>query len=146
MDEPTAKDLKYLRFASAGAAIFSTCVRAQYMAILLDDHGFVSGVGYNGAAHGMVHCSDGGCPRAHAEVPDPGYTDCISLHAEQNALLHGGGVVMYVNGTPCFTCAKLIANAGIRRLVFLYDLARDWPKSEAYLEGCGVVLVPVEDL
>lgn len=54
---------------------------------------------------------------------------CIrSLHAEQNALLQAAsigvpceGATMYVTCQPCNTCAKMIINAGITRVIYEGD-------------------------
>ena len=50
---------------------------------------------------------------------------CRAVHAEQNAIiqaaLHGvstEGAMIYVTHQPCFTCAKMIINAGIVRVVY----------------------------
>jgi deoxycytidylate deaminase len=48
----------------------------------------------------------------------------MAAHAEQNALAHGDGTrftqsTLYVNMAPCFACARQMAGAGIRRIVYL---------------------------
>ena len=84
--------------------------------------------GYNGAPRGLAHCpTDGeahdwpeGCMRAG---------HCIrSLHAEQNALLQAAmigvacsGATMYVTCQPCNSCAKMVINAGIQRVIYEGD-------------------------
>ena len=60
------KHLQFLRWAQAGATLFSTCTKSQYMAILTDSENFVLGIGYNGAPRNVAHCSEGACPRAFA--------------------------------------------------------------------------------
>lgn len=55
--------------------------------------------------------------------PKADYSDCYSLHAEANALSvcdrdQREGGTMYVTSAPCFSCAKLISNSGLHRLVF----------------------------
>jgi hypothetical protein len=54
---------------------------------------------------------------------DPGYQDCQSIHAEQNALIHAdrtlaAGGTFYISREPCWTCTKMIRNSGVRRYVF----------------------------
>lgn len=151
MAEPTAKDLKYLRWAMDGARVFSTCGKGKYMAVLVDTKGHVVGMGYNGGPKGMAHCEDGGCPRFGTQSISGGsYDNCIAIHAEANAFLHADqvacqGASLYVNGEPCFSCAKLIANSGVRRVVYL-EGARDdinWKQTVRFLEACDVELVPV---
>jgi dCMP deaminase len=50
---------------------------------------------------------------------------CRGLHAEQNAIiqaaLHGvriAGSDIYITLQPCVLCAKMLINAGIRRIVY----------------------------
>lgn len=140
-----------MRFCAAGAKIFSTCSRRQYFAILLDPAGAVIGTGYNGVPSGFVHCDQGGCPRALTKPP-PGspYHDCYALHAESNAFLHSDysircrGTTLYVNGPPCFDCAKLVVNAGVKRLVHIPDSSyADWPQVEAFLLKANIAIIPV---
>jgi dCMP deaminase len=127
------KDLKYLALCDVGARLFSTCAKRQYMAIVLDDFGRVSGMGYNGSAPGQPHCKDGACPRYQVgSVPGSDYDNCIAIHAEQNALMFSGlRATIYVNGTPCSTCAKLMAGSGIKRLVGIADAS--YPMAEGVL-------------
>lgn len=153
--EPTPKDWKLMRWCVAGAEIFSTCGKAQYMAIVVSEAGHVLGTGYNGGPAGMEHCEDGGCPRLANKVPsgtpyDFGPGLCIAVHAEANALLHSDytgrrNSQIVVNGPPCFGCAKLISNSGIRRLVYLEDTTRlDWEQSQQFLRNAGVVTVELD--
>jgi dCMP deaminase len=124
----TVKDQKWMRSCEAHARTFSTCSKRQYAALIVDRHGALIGSGYNGGPSGMLHCNDGGCPRAINNVPggtpyDYGPGLCIAIHAEANALLHSDytarrhGGTLYVNGPPCMGCAKLVANSGLGRIV-----------------------------
>lgn len=142
------KDIKYLQFAAMGARLFSTCSRRQYMAVVVDSEGTVIGTGYNGPPSGMKHCVDGGCPRGLDPNQKSGgsYDNCFANHAEQNALLRSNrsqriGGTIYVNGTCCFTCAKLIAGSGIAKLVMLLDDPREWTESERFLTSAGIQIV-----
>lgn len=54
---------------------------------------------------------------------DPGYQDCQSIHAEQNALIHADrtlvkGGTLYISRAPCWTCEKMIRNSGVGRYVY----------------------------
>jgi dCMP deaminase len=124
----------------------STCDRARVGAIIVKDRRILT-TGYNGSPAGLPHCDEIG----HLMVAG----HCVrTLHAEQNAIiqaaLHGVGVAggtMYVTHQPCLTCAKMIINAGIRRVVFAGHYPD--PHAVAFLEEAGVVLelhtIPVED-
>lgn len=128
----TVKDRKWMASCEAHARTFSTCSKRQYAAIIVDRHGALIGSGYNGGPSGMQHCNEGGCPRAINNVPggtpyDYGPGLCIAIHAEANALLHSDytarrhGGTLYVNGPPCMGCAKLVANSGLGRIVYIPD-------------------------
>ncbi len=117
----------------------STCDRAQVGAIIVKDRRILT-TGYNGAPAGLPHCDEVG----HLMING----HCVrTLHAEQNAIiqaaLHGVGVeggVIYVTHQPCLTCAKMIINAGIRRVVY----AGHYPDPNAveFLRAAGVELAP----
>lgn len=78
---------------------------------------------------------------------DPAYEDCPSIHAEANALLFSDrsareGGTIYVSSTICYTCAKLVANSGLKRAVFpvLSDVYahRNPQRSVDFLISCGI--------
>lgn len=144
----TRKDRQFLRQCIANAVIFSTCIRRQYFAIVVDKYEHIIGTGYNGVPKGMTHCDKGGCPRAALDVaPRSPYTNCLAIHAEANALLHSDytsrrdGCTLYVNGTPCWDCAKLIANSGVARLMYLCDVPCE-KNVEDILLMSGVETIP----
>jgi dCMP deaminase len=151
MKTPTQKDKKYLSWTAFGAKVFSTCAKRQYMATIVDEYGYVVGVGYNGVPSGFTHCIDGGCPRfERGSIPGTSYDDCLSNHAEANAIMNSfgrdtlRGATLYVNGEPCFTCAKLICNTGIGRVVYTSDpdyVYPEWGNAEDLLVKAGVSLV-----
>lgn len=137
-----------MELCKAGAHIFSTCTRRQYMAILVDYENHVLGMGYNGVPSRMKHCSDGGCPRALQDDIEHGksYDDCLSVHAESNALLHSNYTsrpsALYVNGPPCWDCAKLIANSTIKYVFYLTDQAyKDFQKVMDLFKKANVALI-----
>ncbi len=82
--------------------------------------------GYNGAPRHLPHCEEIGCLRDKLKIPSGERQEiCRGLHAEQNAIIqaatHGTGVkesVLYCTHQPCLTCAKMIINVGIRKIVF----------------------------
>jgi dCMP deaminase len=118
------KDTQFLEFCKKTAEIFSTCAKRQYACILVDDRDRVVGIGYNGGPSGSEHCKDGACPRLQENSPSgSNYDNCISIHAEQNALLNkiGNPYRVYINGQPCFTCAKMIVNSGARFVYYIRD-------------------------
>ena len=140
----TRKDIQFMQSVLADARIFGTCLKRQYACLLVDERNHIVGHGYNGVPSGMTHCEDGGCPRAQEDSPSGSvYDNCYAIHAEQNALLHSNydahPVKLYVNGPPCFTCAKLIANTTIKTVFYIPDDAyADWDKVGDFLNDAGV--------
>ena len=107
------------------AATRSTCVRRQVGAVIVKDR-MVLSTGYNDTPRGMPNCGDGGCERCRSgAAPGAALDTCLCLHAEQNAIIqaayHGvriPGAVIYCTHQPCLTCAKMIINAGLGRIVY----------------------------
>jgi dCMP deaminase len=105
----------------------ATCPRRSVGAVVVRDKRILC-TGYNGSPMGLPHCPDGG-PENDWPVGCMRAGHCIrSLHAEQNCLLQAAkmgvscdGAEIYVTCQPCNMCAKMIINAGIRRVVYEGD-------------------------
>lgn len=103
----------------------STCLRRQVGAILVVDKHIIS-TGYNGAPAGLKHCEETGCLRQTLCVPSGEKHElCRGVHAEQNAIIQAAlngvstkGSILYVSVSPCALCAKMLINAGVKRIVF----------------------------
>ncbi|MEA3400368.1 MAG: cytidine/deoxycytidylate deaminase family protein [Armatimonadota bacterium] len=124
----------------------STCLRRQVGAVLVSDRRILA-TGYNGAPKGMKHCAElGGCYRERMGIPSGERQElCRGLHAEQNAIIqaaiHGvklENVTAYCTTMPCVTCAKMLINADVRRIVYEVDYPDELSK-EMLLEA-GVKL------
>ena len=103
----------------------ATCSRRQVGAVITRDNRAVA-TGYNGAPRGLAHCEEeGGCLRQKLGVPSGQRHElCRALHAEQNAIISAAsmgnaieGGTIYITHQPCVICAKMIVNAGIKRIV-----------------------------
>lgn len=135
----------------------SRCGRAKVGAVIVDQTNRVVAVAYNGPPSGLSvawgpDCRSGDHPCARAQrSPDersPAYDDCFTIHAETNAIAfcdrreREGGTI-YVVGAPCYTCAKLIANSGLARVVVVWDgdrSYRDPEVSETFLRSAGLMV------
>ena len=115
----------------------STCDRAFVGSVLVLEKRILT-TGFNGSPAGQPHCDEIG----HLMVDG----HCVrTLHAEQNAIiqaaLHGvsvrGGTI-YITHQPCLTCAKMIINAGLVRVVYGGSYPDD--NSVAFLAEAGVAL------
>jgi dCMP deaminase len=95
----------------------ATCDRKHVGALLVRDRIILS-TGYNGSIRGMPHCDEVG------HLMENGH--CVAtVHAEANAVLQAArtGVrieasALYTTASPCWPCFKLVANAGIVRIVY----------------------------
>ena len=102
----------------------STCLRRKVGAVLVKNKRILA-TGYNGAPVGLQHCEDIGCLRKKLKIPSGERHElCRGIHAEQNAVIqaayHGvsiEGSVLYITNHPCSVCAKMIINAGIKKIL-----------------------------
>ena len=106
-------DLRYLRMARIWAEN-SYCKRRQVGAIVVKDQRIISD-GYNGTPSGFENIGE----------DDTNTTKPYVLHAEANAITklarssnNSDGATLYVTASPCIECAKLIIQAGIKRVVY----------------------------
>jgi dCMP deaminase len=109
-------DIYFMNIAEVVASR-STCPRKFVGAVIVRDKTILS-TGYNGSIRGMPHCTEVG----HMMEND----HCVAtIHAEANAVIQSAkngvvidGATIYVTASPCWSCFKMIANGGIRRVCF----------------------------
>lgn len=138
----------YMDMCDVASETFPTCAKRRYYAIVLDRGGHVIGTGYNGSPPGSEHCEDGGCPRLReGSAPGSNYDNCVAIHAEANAIIHSDwsqrqdGTII-INGSPCYSCAKLIANSGVSTVVCRDDVTyASWPDTKQSLQEWGIEVV-----
>lgn len=112
-DKQVQFDKSYLEMAHVWAKN-SYCKRRQVGAIIVKDKMIISD-GFNGTPSGFENvCED-----------ENGITKSYVLHAEANAITKvaksgnsSDGATLYVTASPCMECAKLIVQAGIKRVVY----------------------------
>ena len=124
-----------------------TCDRFRGGAVIIKDRRMVS-MGYAGSPAGLPHCDEAG-HEMHTVVNEDGTTSrhCIrTTHAEQNAIVQAArygisvdGGTLYCKMTPCYTCAKMIINAGITRVVCAKDYHASSRTKEVFAEA-GIAL------
>ena len=106
-------DQRYLDMARIWAQN-SYCQRRQVGALVVKQ-GMIISDGYNGTPSGFENvCED-----------ETGVTKPYVLHAEANAITklarssnNSDGATIYITASPCIECAKLIIQAGIKRVVY----------------------------
>lgn len=106
-----------------------TCDRGRAGCVIVREKRILA-TGYVGAPAGLPHCDEVGHQMHKVTHEDDSETmHCIrTTHAEQNAIAHAArtgvkldGGTLYCKMTPCYTCAKIILNAGIQRIVVQKD-------------------------
>ena len=112
-DKQLRLDLRYLRMARIWAEN-SYCQRRKVGALVVNEKMIISD-GYNGTPSGFENvCED-----------EMNVTKPYVLHAEANAITklarssnNSDGATLYVTASPCIECAKLIIQAGIKRVIY----------------------------
>jgi len=130
-NRPRASWDDYFMSIAQVVATRSTCPRKYVGSVLVRNRTILS-TGYNGSIRGMPHCSDVG----HMMEDN----HCVAtIHAEANAIIQAArngvmidGADCYVTASPCWSCFKQLANAGIVRICFgefyrderIFDIAK----------------------
>ena len=106
-------DKSYLKMAGIWAQN-SYCARRQVGALIVKDRSIISD-GYNGTPSGFENVCE----------TEDNVTKPYVLHAEANAITklarsenNSDGATLYVTASPCIECAKLIIQAGIKRVIY----------------------------
>ena len=103
----------------------ATCDRGKAGCIIVKDKRILA-TGYVGSPAGQPHCDEAGHMMRDVVSPDGSMSKhCIrTIHAEQNAICQAArfgipleGSTLYCKMEPCFTCAKMIVNCGIKKVV-----------------------------
>lgn len=139
-----AWDTYFMRLAFL-ASSRSNCMKRRVGAIIVHNRRVVS-TGYNGTPIGVKNCNEGGCSRCNEceFVMGQALEACVCLHAEANALLEAGrnrciGSDLYVTLAPCLGCAKLIVQAGIKRVLYESEYDANTDASSVLIKS-GVAL------
>ena len=130
MDRRASWDEYFMNIATQ-VATRATCDRKHVGAVIVRDRTILS-TGYNGSIRSMPHCDEVG------HMMEAGH--CVrTIHAEANAIIQAAkngvaieGADIYITASPCWQCFKMIANAGIERIIFgefyrderIYDVAQ----------------------
>ena len=132
-------DKRYLRMARIWAEN-SYCQRRKVGALIVKDKMIISD-GYNGTPSGFENiCED-----------ENGVTKPYVLHAEANAITKiacssnsSKDATLYVTASPCIECAKLIIQAGIKRVVYSQQYRLD--DGIKLLERANIKIVYIETM
>jgi dCMP deaminase len=123
------------------AASRGTCPRRQVGAVLVQNK-CVRGTGYNGSPAGTDSCLEDGCLMRDGS--------CVrTIHAEANLMLQTDATerteaAVYCTDRPCFSCANLLANAGIREIVYCRGYHRDEDLVLSLMEKKNIIFRQLE--
>ena len=126
----------------------ATCNRGRSGCVIVKDKQILV-TGYVGSPKGLPHCDDVGHLFRKVIHEDGSITQhCVrTVHAEQNAICQAArrgialdGSTLYCRMTPCRTCAMLIINCGIERVV-CERRYHDGAESEEMFRQVGIELV-----
>jgi len=129
----------------------STCLRRSVGAVIVKDKRILT-TGYNGAPSGIRHCLEVGCLREQLNVASGERHElCRGIHAEQNAIIqaafHGVSIkdaTLFCTNLPCSICAKMIINAGIKKVYYLSGYADTLSKD--MLQEASVEIIKVAEI
>jgi len=120
-----------------------SCDRGRTGCVITRDRRIVSS-GYAGSPVGLPHCDEVG-HEMHTVTQEDGTQTrhCIrTTHAEQNAICEAArmgialeGGTLYCKMAPCYSCAKMIINAGIKRVVCAEDYHASQRSKEIFKEA-----------
>lgn len=120
-----------------------TCDRGRIGCVITKNQRIIS-TGYVGSPIGLPHCDEIGHEMHTVTHPDGHQSrHCIrTTHAEQNAICQAAkigisldGATLYIKMTPCYTCAKMLINAGIKRVVCAQDYHAGARSKEIFAEA-----------
>jgi dCMP deaminase len=108
----------YMQIANVVASR-ATCDRLHVGCVLVSEDNRIIATGYNGSVSGQPHCD------THGHDMDANGSCVRTVHSESNAVLHAAkhgvstrGATAYVTHSPCLNCQKLLASAGITRVIY----------------------------
>ena len=158
-------DKSYLRIA-VEVSKRSYAVRHKVGSVIVKDNQIISD-GFNGTPHGFDNCCetevkcDGVCGNSKiCQTYKYNCNECPHyylvtkpevLHAETNAITKlarstqsSDGATLYVTLSPCFDCAKLIIQSGIKRVVYIEKYRSD--DGLKLLEKAGIQVEQIENI
>ena len=146
-------DIRFMEMAKLVAG-WSSCYKPDRRvgAVVVRDKRILT-TGYNGAPSGVSSCVERGeCLRVKQGIPSGTRQEvCYAVHAEQNAIVQAAklgvsvdGATLYCTHQPCVICAKMIINAGIKRVVFKHGYPDDF--SMELFKEAGVLVEEYDKL
>ncbi len=130
-----------------------TCSRGRSGCVVVRDKRILV-TGYVGSPAGLPHCDEVGHEMHKVTRGDAleSSEHCVrTAHAEQNAIAQAAklgvsvdGATLYCHMTPCYTCAKLLINSGIKRIIAMKDYHAS-KRSKEIFEQSGIKLTIIDN-
>ena len=120
-------DVRFMEMAKVVSTWTSCFAPGRAIGAVIVKNKRIVTTGYNGAPAGIKTCVERGeCLRQKLGIASGTRAElCYAVHAEQNAIIQAArlgssidGATLYCTHQPCVLCAKMIVNAGIRRVVY----------------------------
>lgn len=136
---------EYFLWMAKVASSRATCSRKHVGAVLVRGRVILC-TGYNGSIIGAPHCDEVG------HLMEDGHC-CRTVHAECNAVAQAAregiktdGSTCYTTASPCFQCLKLLANAGVTKVIYAEEYrmdqkVKDHVKSHSWDGKMGILIL-----
>ena len=120
-------DIRFMEMAKVVSTWTSCFAPGRAIGAVIVKDKRIMTTGYNGAPQGLRTCRERGeCMRERLGIASGTRAElCYAIHAEQNAIIQAAklginidGGTLYCTHQPCSVCAKMIINAGIKRVVY----------------------------
>ena len=120
-------DVRFMKMAHVIATWTSCNTPGRAIGAVIVKDKRIMTTGYNGAPAGLKTCKERGeCLRRKLGIASGTRAEvCYAIHAEQNAIIQAAklgvsidGATLYCTHQPCSVCARMIINAGIKRVVY----------------------------
>jgi dCMP deaminase len=132
-------DTYFIEIASVVASR-STCDRNMVGAVIARDNIILS-TGYNGSIRSMPHCDEVGHTMISGHCTN-------TVHAEANAIIQAAytgvsikAATLYTTSSPCWPCFKLIANAGLKRIVYAKEYGVELARVKKAAKKIGIQIL-----
>ena len=124
----------------------ANCIKGKVGAIIVKNNEIIS-EGVNSVPIGIKPCTDKTCLRKKLNLKSGENQElCFVVHAEQNAIIDAlnkkkdiKNATLYVTKQPCIICAKMLINAGIKKIIYLKEYPDKY--SEKLLKEAKVDIV-----
>ncbi len=144
------KDKEYMKYAHTLSSQ-ANCIKGKVGAILVKNNKIIA-EGVNSVPNGITPCTEETCIRKKLKLKSGENQElCFVVHAEQNTLLDAlekkidvKNSTLYVTKQPCIICAKMLINAGIKRIVYLQAYPDQY--SEQLLKEANIKVEQLEEI